>query len=179
MAKFDNVPGIPGYYVSRNGKVYSRYNPGNHLLTEKYHRICRRSVSDRDDRNNMYYRVRLGKRHLYLHRLVATCWLPNPNNLPCVGHKDNNPWNNRVDNLYWVTQKENLAQMIRDGRSLIGSRNSNWKPKNVDKICQMYADKVSLSDIANSNNLDVNSVRKVIRNKFIELWQERKLKSQL
>lgn len=42
-----------------------------------------------------------------IHRLVATMFIPNPNNLPVVNHKDENPSNNCVDNLEWCTHKYN------------------------------------------------------------------------
>ena len=43
-----------------------------------------------------------------MHRLVASAFIPNPQNLPEVDHIDNNPQNNAVDNLRWVTHIENL-----------------------------------------------------------------------
>ena len=44
------------------------------------------------------------------HRLIAEYFIPNPNNLPCVHHKDGNRLNNSIDNLQWVTfQENNLA----------------------------------------------------------------------
>lgn len=44
-------------------------------------------------------------KNVYAHRLVAQYFLPNPNNLPYVHHKDENKLNNNVDNLEWVSAK--------------------------------------------------------------------------
>lgn len=49
-----------------------------------------------------------GKSHKEnIHRLVAETFIPNPNNLPCVNHKDENKKNNSVSNLEWCTHKYN------------------------------------------------------------------------
>lgn len=52
-----------------------------------------------------------------IHRLVAEAFIPNPNNLPVVNHKDFNPLNNNVDNLEWTTQGENVEYSRRMGRA--------------------------------------------------------------
>lgn len=51
-------------------------------------------------------------------RLVALVYLPNPEELPYVCHKDNVPTNNSVNNLYWGTQKDNMSQASKDGRMI-------------------------------------------------------------
>lgn len=45
--------------------------------------------------------------HKNLHRLFAEAYIPNPDNLPCVNHKDENPMNYNLDNLEWCTQSYN------------------------------------------------------------------------
>lgn len=48
------------------------------------------------------------KETIRVHRLVASLFLKNPNNLPVVNHKDENKQNNNVDNLEWCTQQYNI-----------------------------------------------------------------------
>lgn len=54
--------------------------------------------------NSPYYFTIAG---MTIHRLVATMFIPNPENKPCVDHIDTNIHNNRADNLRWTTYKEN------------------------------------------------------------------------
>lgn len=54
------------------------------------------------------------RKDLYVHRLVAQKYIPNPNNHPVVRHLDNNPLNNHFSNLDWCTVLTNNLQAIRD-----------------------------------------------------------------
>lgn len=64
-----------------------------------------------------YLTVSIGKdTHLLVHRLVAQTFIPNPDNLPCVNHKDENKTNNCVDNLEWCTVAYNNAYGDRQTR---------------------------------------------------------------
>ncbi len=62
-----------------------------------------------------YCTVSLDKKGCYIHRIIAGTFLPNPDNKPMVNHKDGNRRNNRVSNLEWATQSENIQHAVKTG----------------------------------------------------------------
>lgn len=76
-----------------------------------------------------YLRVALSAhgvtKHYRVHRLVAQAFIPNPNNLPQINHKDENKQNNHISNLEWCTQTYNNQYGTRGSR--IGATNSRGK----------------------------------------------------
>lgn len=100
-----DVSGYEGLYrISNSGKVYS----------------CRRNKEMRPADSNGYFIVCLCKNSNYkvksVHRLVAEAFIPNTNNFNVVNHIDGNKKNNRVDNLEWCTQKQNVRHCISMGQ---------------------------------------------------------------
>lgn len=95
-----------------------------------------------------YLRVFLDKTYV-LHRLIASLFVPNPDNLPQVNHIDGNKENNKASNLEWVTIQQNClhshyklgnesskpkrpVNIYRDGRLIFGARSVNEAARYID-----------------------------------------------
>ncbi|AIS73901.1 HNH endonuclease [Lactobacillus phage Ldl1] len=112
-------PDYPFIEVSNLGRVRTVDRIATDRNGKKYH-IKGRILKQRCDRNG-YMRVHLqvnGKQvTLLVHRAVATSFLPNPDNLPEINHKDNDPANNFVSNLEWCTREYNISYREKHGKA--------------------------------------------------------------
>lgn len=84
------------YLVSTDGRVWS-VERRKYLKPQKYGEY-------------LYVKLLVNgvRKNLSIHRLVALAFLENPENLSDVNHKDENPENNNVENLEWVTHQYNI-----------------------------------------------------------------------
>lgn len=114
----DNIPGYPGYHISKRGKIYSRWDVnGKGILSKRYH-LKQPHLNKKGRYIIGLSQPGIGTTKWLVHRLVALVYLPNPEGLPYVCHKDNVPTNNSVNNLYWSTQKDNMSQASKEGRMI-------------------------------------------------------------
>lgn len=103
MSTYKDVKGYEGLYlISDEGKVIS--------LKHDEPKLLKTGLRGRD---GLFYEfVSLAKngqnKKFAVHRLVADAFLENPDNLPEINHKDENPLNNCVDNLEWCTRQYNV-----------------------------------------------------------------------
>lgn len=100
VVKIQFASGHP-YEICRNGDIFDcdfRGKGIRQLLSQSNIRRGYKQVNVHANGQSVAMKV---------HRLVAMCFLPNPQNLPVINHKDENPSNNHVDNLEWCTQKYN------------------------------------------------------------------------
>ncbi len=82
------------YYINKESRVINKSNE---------------EVKGRNCKNYVVISIQNNKKNEshYIHRLVAETFLPNPDNLPEVHHKDNNKSNNKLNNLEWTTKSKN------------------------------------------------------------------------
>lgn len=116
------IPDYDGYFISDTGKVYCNLGRGNRDRTKT---VDMYEISPRIAKNG-YVRVYIRqtstnkRRDLYIHRLVAQAFIPNPSNKKYVNHKNCIRDDNRAENLEWCTAKENtwytesLQHIVRD-----------------------------------------------------------------
>lgn len=140
-----NIYGYEGYYqVSSMGRVRSFKKKGRAEGISKNPIILNPKKS-----GNGYKKIYLWNNGKYdnclIHRLVASAFIPNPENKPTVNHKDNNGLNNHVKNLEWCTYKENTKHAVENGymsnQKGSGNYSSKLTEKEVLEIREMYQSK--------------------------------------
>ena len=136
------------YYIDEHGNIFSEYS--NRFLTH-------------ERTKNGYLRVEIQGKHYLVHRLVAMAFLGIKSNGYEVNHKDQNPENNDIDNLEWVTHKENInyepTKQLRTASIARGERCnfSKLTEKEVREIISLL-DKYTNSELALMFNVDRKSV---------------------
>lgn len=119
MENWRTIEGTNGNYsVSDLGNVrrnehYTEVTPGNF---NHYKERLLKPITESS--GYLVVKLQIGNKSVpkKIHRLVAETFIPNPNDLPCVNHKDENRTNNCLNNLEWCTYKENANYGTRNER---------------------------------------------------------------
>lgn len=123
MEVWKDIPGYEGLYQASNqGRIKSlpkRKGKGNGYIKEE--EILKASVEAHG-----YERVVLGKdgkkKKYQVHRLIAATFIPNEENKQQVNHINGNKADNRVENLEWCTDSENMQHAFQNGLINIPTR---------------------------------------------------------
>lgn len=121
MEEWRNIEDYDDYQVSNLGRVKSlKYGKERivkpHTINGGYLNIC----LSKNSKKNWYL----------VHRLVAEAFIPNPNNLPFINHRDECKTNNIVDNLEWCTRQYNntygtcIQRMVKKKRGIYNTKKS-------------------------------------------------------
>lgn len=116
MEEWRDLKGYEGLYkVSNLGRVYSVYKQD-----------FKQPYFDKDGYLMIGLRKEGKHKNLRLHRIIAEAFIPNPDNLPCVNHKDENKTNNTVENLEWCTPAYNNCYGTRIERAAQTNKNRKF-----------------------------------------------------
>ena len=113
MEEWRSIKGFEGkYLISNFARVktipfYTNHTKGRRLVGERIRKVF---VG-----RNGYPTVTLGGNNKTIHRIIATAFIPNPENKPQVNHINGIKTDNHISNLEWATSSENLKHAYNTG----------------------------------------------------------------
>lgn len=156
------------YQISNYGRVRSidRYIEQSHSDGYIYKRFIKGKLLSLNRTNgNGYHVVQLSngynnkpKGNEYIHILVAKHFIPNPENKPTVNHIDGNKSNNKIDNLEWATQLEQMKHAYRLGLNIPPTPNLKGSELHNAKLNEKQA--MEIYTLAHSNNYTQKQIAK-------------------
>ena len=132
-----DIPGYEGLYqVSSLGRVKSLERDTKRLRPQH---IRERMLKPRNGGYLQVYLADAGKREaVYIHRLVAQAFIPNPDNKPIANHKDGNKHNNSVENLEWCTHQENVLHAYLTGLNIPHQERKGVWTIQIEQDCDKF-----------------------------------------
>ena len=146
------------FEVNEKGRIR---NESGKILKGTLHRNGFRSINLRlkGERELIIYQS------LLIHRVVAECFVENPENKPFVIHEDGNLLNNKAKNLQWATQEEKLQHQKEIGRY----GNNKLSTKDAMQIKRLLNKKEqTINHIAKEFNVSHTQIHRIKKG---ENWQ--------
>jgi hypothetical protein len=111
--------------LGKGGKIDNVYEVSNHGRVKKNGKI--KSYKSKCGGHFKYGRYIVVGKGVYLHRLVAEHFVPNPHDKKFVNHIDGNKENNHASNLEWVTHQENIRHSVNTLGRKVNKTNTSYE----------------------------------------------------
>ena len=106
------------------------------------------------------------KKSFLVHRLTAIAFIPNPQNKPEINHKDFNKSNNCLNNLEWVSAKENMSHAVTGGHSPRGERHRSAKLTEAQvkriRLMKEIDPKITHHEVADMFNISARQIGNIL-----------------
>lgn len=140
----EEIKGFENYYIDVFGRIYNKK------------RMRMKTTVRKDGYETCTIRRAKKPYSVYIHRLVAAQFIPNVNNLPQVNHINGIKHDNTVDNLEWVTAKQNTVHAVETGLAVpkidsykkASIKNRKVSPEDELKIKELHNNGLSFRGIA-------------------------------
>lgn len=183
--EWKDIEGYEGrYQVSNCGRIRSFLTKGVRNKVEMYDESSHiiKPILDTFGYHVVNLRKNNGMKGIKIHRLVAKAFIPNPNNLPQVNHKDGNKQNNNLDNLEWVTAKENIAHSFSTGLHMEGSDYpiTIIHKEKLHEVVGLRKLGLSFREIGEQFGVEKSTAANICRNKtYLKYYNEEEFKAKV
>ena len=160
------VPLYPDYKGSTYGRIMSFNKRG--CLNKKVNFFFLKTTNNRLIYPQVHLVNNKGIKRFIVHRIIGLLFVPNPLNLPEINHKDLNKKNNHVDNLEWVTEKENINHASLNGKRKFGQdcKYSKLTDRKVRNIRKLYIPKKNgLKKLAKQYKVSESTIYRIVARK--------------
>jgi hypothetical protein len=154
MKRYKDTP----YFVTKDGKVF---RDGKLIKTQ---------FQKKGGYEYKVMKINNIRTSVYIHRMIAETYIPNPENKPEVNHWDGNTKNNIISNLFWATSSENKIHKTRILKRGIKENHNMVKltEDDVQWIRNYYIPndrKFGMNALAKKFNITPSNIHKIIHNK--------------
>jgi len=159
------------YKISTNGIVKSIKRKCFIKNSNKWRTVPEKILSLKEDKDGylcLHLSSNIKNWYGSLHRLLALTFIPNPLNLPQVNHKDGNKLNNKLENLEWVTAKQNIQHAVDTGLNISVKGEKRAFAKMTDKLVlearkRYKEENISLVKLAKDYSISPQTLHDIVK----------------